>query len=119
LGLTTWRQFRREGVSLHTYADTRSDFVHFATNYRTWREFVTLSKRHGLRISYRSSGELYTQKLRASLGRRLLQRYRTPRRPLQDWMAFMVARYLLTVTLCFDKPARPDPWRDAGGVAEF
>lgn len=85
-------------------ADQGSDYVHFATHYRTWADFVSLAKPLGLRLSYRYTLGLYAQKLRRLTGRPLPRSYQAERNALVDFLVFSLARRLSSVTLVLERP---------------
>jgi SAM-dependent methyltransferase len=86
------------------YAYHVSDYLHLATIYRPFQEFVYESKRVRLRASYRYTPEFYLQKLSSMLSGRRLDSYRRSRRPLIDMIAFCALRHISSVTLVLEKP---------------
>jgi SAM-dependent methyltransferase len=92
-----------------------ADYLHHATHYRSWGQLAALAKRVGLRASYRYTGELYGQKLRALLGRPPRHRYRVDRGAVRDWAALVTLRYAASITLVLERPPASSPYHlDAG-----
>lgn len=102
---------RPAGEHLDDYAGRATDYLHTATAYRRFHDFVSGAGRVRLRASYRYTPELYAQKLRTVLGAGRIGSYRRTRRPLLDWLAFTTLRHLSSITLVLEKPAPPDPHR--------
>jgi SAM-dependent methyltransferase len=112
LGLGTYPEFRDEdGMTPARYAQTRSDFIDFATAYPTWRVLVDHAKASKLRISHRFTRYLYVQRVRKAAGRQFLDDYPTAPSPLRDVASFATLPFLATVTMILEKPAVVDSWR--------
>jgi SAM-dependent methyltransferase len=104
LGLGKFAGHRRTtGVSLEEFSERHADYMHFQTNYLTYREAMTLAKRARLRGSLRYTQEFYGAKMRSLLKRAPRYEYRVNRSALVDWSAAKLLRYVSSVTLCFEK----------------
>lgn len=112
VGIGTYPEFRTlHGIDEATYGRTSADFIQFGTFYRPWREIAKAAKHAGLRVTYRYTRDLYTQKLRSLLSRRERYRYSTSSPVLLDWISFALLPQLSTVTVVLMKPPVPDTWR--------
>ena len=70
LGLGKFRSHREStGVSIDSFAEAHADYVHYFTNYPSFRDLAAIAKRNKLRVSMRHTCEFYFAKCRQIAGR--------------------------------------------------
>jgi SAM-dependent methyltransferase len=104
LGLGKFREIHRaSGSTLDEFAARHADYMHYYTNYLSQAEIMRLAKQERLRVSFRYTLGLYTNKARTLMGRRAVLTYRQRRSAIIDWTACAVLRYVSSVTLFLEK----------------
>ena len=104
LGLGKYKRFHREsGVDVNDFSERHADYMHYFTNYLTMDEALDLGKRHGLRTSFRYTGEFYSRKIASVLRRTPRYEYLRNRSGLRDWLAILFCRYVASITLFLEK----------------
>jgi len=104
LGLGKFPAYRlATGISVEEFSERHADYMHYQTNYLTYREALALAKRARLRASFRYTKEFYAAKVRSLLGRTPIYEYKMSRSALVDWSTTKLLRYVSGVTLCLDK----------------
>ena len=114
LGLGKYPAHRREsGTTLDAFVEGHADYMHYFTNYLSQTEILRLAKQARLRVSFRYTVGLYSNKARAMIGRRAALTYRRERSAILDWLAYVVLRYVSSVTLFLEKDEVYTRARDA------
>jgi SAM-dependent methyltransferase len=96
-------EYKPDAMSTECYAEFRTEYMLNCTNYRFAREFLSLSSRYGFRISFRYTAEFFQSKLRSLLRVAPNYEYRTNRSALLDRLAFLLLKYVSSVTLVLEK----------------
>lgn len=103
VGLGKFPEHRRTtGVSRAEFSERHADYMLHFTHYRSAHDFKALTKRHGLRLSFRYTKDFYTSKLRAMAGRPVRVPY-VRQTPVMEWASATVLRYVSCVTLFLEK----------------
>lgn len=103
LGLGKYASHRKKyGVSLEVWSEQHADYLLHYTNYASSRELYLVTKKCGLRASFRYTKEFYFQKLRSVLGRVPKYQYHSSS-TFVDWLAFMCLKRAVSVTLFLQK----------------
>lgn len=93
----------RDRTELGRLAAGHAEYVIKFTNYISYGELMKITKRSGLLLSTRYTKDFYVQKTRKILGLSETQRYVRNRFPLQEWLTFMILRYVQGVTVFLEK----------------
>jgi SAM-dependent methyltransferase len=88
--------------------ENQADWLMRFTNYRTKKEFISLGRREGLRVSFRFTQEFYWAKIRSLLKLSPKYVYSRKRSALIDWLLVTTLKYLSSITLYFEKPESPE-----------
>jgi SAM-dependent methyltransferase len=102
MGKFKWQK-KSSGVALDTYAERHADYLHYFTNYISYKDALWLAKKYKMRISFKYTRELYTRKALSILSMRSTYEYKTRRSSCLDWLSFMILRYISSVTLFLEK----------------
>lgn len=95
----------RDGVA---NAENQADWLMRFTNYRSKKDFLTLGRREGLRVSFRFTDEFYWAKVRSLLRRPPKYVYVRKRSVIRDWFSLTLLKYVSSITLFFVKPEAPE-----------
>jgi SAM-dependent methyltransferase len=102
LGLGKYRSHRGR-YALSEYCESHADYIHYFTNYLSYREALSLAKKHGMRGSFRHTPELYTRKARRVIGGTPGFTQRDGSQAFRNWLAVLVLKRVSSVTLTLEK----------------
>lgn len=85
------------------YALRHADFLLTYTNYQTTDALLRVSRKAGLRPSFRYTQEYYITKLRSKSGQKEPRRYDKKRAFIQDWLLTQVLKHVASITLFLEK----------------
>ena len=102
LGLGKYRSHRGR-YTLSEYCESHADYLHYLTNYLSYREALSLAKKHGMRGSFRHTLELYTRKARRLFGGTPRFNQRRGAQAFRSWLAVLVLKRVSSVTLTLEK----------------
>lgn len=88
--------------------ENQADWLMRFTNYRTKKEFISLGRREGLRVSFRFTQEFYWAKVRSLLKLRPKYLYSRNRSLVMDWLLLAGLKYVSGITLYLEKPEAPE-----------
>lgn len=104
MGLGKYRSHRQKhGVELDVYAERHADYLHYYTNYVSYKQIMGWAKKHLLRASFRYTREFYGSKLRSMFRLTPRYRYRADRYVILDLLAVIFLKYISSVTLVLEK----------------
>lgn len=103
LGFGPYRKLPRDQRNLLDFTDQISDYILHFTTYRRPRELASLAKTHRLRFSFRYTREYYAAKMRRILKTAPRTRYSSVRSTVADALAFVVLKYVASVTFFLEK----------------
>lgn len=94
---------RDSGISVEKYANLHADYIHYYTNYISYRESLSLAKKHRMRVSFKYTQELYSRKIQSLLSLEKKYLYGKQRIVFIDWLSVMILRYVSSITLFLEK----------------
>jgi SAM-dependent methyltransferase len=104
LGLGKFKGHKKSTeISLEMYAERHADYMHYFTNYISYKDALRLAKKYKMRISFKYTYEFYTRKILSMISLRSGYEYKRNRSSIIDWISFMILRYVSSVTLCLEK----------------
>jgi SAM-dependent methyltransferase len=105
LGLGTWRSYCRRvaPISVDEYARQNCDFISFETHYLDDDDLARLASRHGLRLSFRYTAELYANRIRKALGRPLRYEFSAGRNTWPQRLALVAFKRVSSIVLVLEK----------------
>jgi SAM-dependent methyltransferase len=104
LGLGKFKGHKKfTGITLDMYTERHADYMHYFTNYISYKDALCLAKKYKMRISFKYTREFYTRKILSVLSMRSGYEYKRNRSSVMDWISLMILRYVASVTLCLEK----------------
>jgi SAM-dependent methyltransferase len=107
LGLGTFKlHHQKTGITLEDFAISHADYMHFCTNYLSYKEILKLGKSCNMRISTRYTSAFYTTKLKSVLGIKRPYHYTTSSslsKSLLDSTLFFILKHISAITICLEK----------------
>ena len=104
LGLGKFKAHKKStGITVDIYTERHADYMHYFTNYITYKDALWLAKKYKMRISFKYTHEFYTRKILSMLSLRSGYEYKKKRSSFIDWISFMILRYISSVTLFLEK----------------
>lgn len=99
------RVHRKQGMDVGAYCQQTADFLDHYTNYKTTGELLRLSRRQGLRASFRYTTNYYQARLLGLLRRPYRAEYRRPALLPLEGVSVGLLKHLANVTLFLDHDA--------------
>jgi hypothetical protein len=104
LGIGKFKRHKKStGITLEMYAERHADYIHYFTNYISYKDALWLAKKHKMRISFKYTRDFYARKALSMLSKKSKYEYKKNRSSFMDWISFMILRYVSSVTLFLEK----------------
>jgi SAM-dependent methyltransferase len=104
LGLGSFRKLSQRYGTIDNLSGRQADFLHYFTNYMSYRDVLEMAKKHKMRVQFKYTLEYYTRKLSIIMGQKPKDyQYRYRISSVADWLAVFFLRYIASVTLFLEK----------------
>jgi SAM-dependent methyltransferase len=104
LGMGKFKGHKKStGITLQMYAERHADYMHYFTNYISYKDALWLAKKYKMRISFKYTHEFYVRKALSMISIRSGYKYKRNRSSIIDWISLMILRYISSVTLFLEK----------------